>query len=50
MAYLAEAEKILEYGASCGRVIDRRLIICVLHNEGCCFQKSNDKPKAAKYI
>lgn len=30
--YLGEAERALEYGANCGRVIDRKLIICVLHN------------------
>ena len=29
---LAEAEKMLEYGASCGRIINQNLILSVLHN------------------
>ena len=32
LIYLAEAERVLEYAASCGKNIDRNLIICVLHN------------------
>jgi hypothetical protein len=32
LIYLAEAERLLEYGASCGKAIDRSLILCTLHN------------------
>ena len=39
LVYLGEAEKILEYGASCGKNIDRNIIVCILHNEACCYQR-----------
>lgn len=32
LVYLLEAEKMLEYGASCGKIIDRNIIITILHN------------------
>ena len=32
LVYLAEAEKMLEYGASCGKIIDRNIIITILNN------------------
>lgn len=32
LVYLAEAEKILEYAASCGKTIDRYLITATLQN------------------
>ena len=50
LVYLSEAEKILEYGASCGKVIDRNLIITTLHNEACCYYKDSDLNTAAKYL
>lgn len=39
LVYLQEGEKILEYAASCGKTIDRFLIISTLHNEACAYQK-----------
>ena len=39
LIYLTEAERILEYGANCGKSIDRNIIITTLHNEACCFYK-----------
>lgn len=50
LIYLAEAERLLEYGASCGKLIDRNLIITTLHNEACCYYKASDLPTASKYI
>jgi hypothetical protein len=32
LVYLQEAEKILEYAASCGKTIDRALIVVTLQN------------------
>lgn len=39
LVYLNEAEKILEYAASCGKTIDKYIIISILHNIACCHQK-----------
>jgi hypothetical protein len=50
LIFLAEAERILEYGASCGKSIDRNIIIATLHNEACCYYKDADLPTAAKYL
>jgi hypothetical protein len=50
LVYLAEAERVLEYGASCGKTIDRNMIICTLHNEACCYYKEADLVTAARYI
>ena len=50
LVYLSEAERILEYGASCGKSIDRNLIICVLHNESCSHYREGDLNKASSYI
>ena len=41
---------MLEYGASCGKPIDRALIVCTLHNEACCFYKASDLPSASRYL
>ena len=38
-ALLLEAENILEYAASCGKTIDRNLILCVLCNQAALYQK-----------
>ena len=47
---LNEAERILEYAASCGKNIDRKLIICVLNNQACFYQKMWLLEKACTYI
>lgn len=39
MIYFQEGEKILEYGASCGKTIDRSLIIATLQNEASVYQR-----------
>jgi hypothetical protein len=38
LVLLQKAEKMLEFAASCGRAIDRNLIIVVLYNEACAYQ------------
>jgi hypothetical protein len=50
LVYLAEAERVLEYGASCGKTIDRNIIVCTLHNEACCYYKASDLVTASRYI
>lgn len=47
---LNEAERILEYAASCGKNIDRKLIISVLNNQACFYQKMWLLDKACSYI
>ena len=48
--YLGEAERVLEFGASCGKTIDRNIIITTLHNEACCYYREAELATAAKYI
>ena len=50
LIHLANSEKVLEYGANCGKIIDRKLIITVLHNEAFCYQRIGERLKALKYI
>ena len=50
LVYFEEAERVLEYTASCGKVLDRNLIIAVLHNEACAFQRIYDLPKLSNYL
>jgi hypothetical protein len=50
LVYLTEAEKILEYAASCGKTIDKYIIISVLHNEACCYQKIWELEKCSQYL
>ena len=47
---MAEAERVLEYAASCGKSIDRALILTVLHNEACCYQRLYDLSKLSTYL
>ena len=47
---MGEAEKVLEYVANCGKNIDRNLIVCVLHNEACCYQKLWELEKCSDYL
>ncbi|CAD8178315.1 unnamed protein product [Paramecium pentaurelia] len=35
---LQQSEQMLEFAASCGRVIDRNLIIIILYNQACAYQ------------
>lgn len=39
LIYLGEAEKNLEYAASCGLSLDRVLITTTLKNEACAYQR-----------
>ena len=50
LVYLQEAEKLLEYGASCGKTIDRQLIISTLQNEACAYQKRWELEKSSNYM
>ena len=50
MAYLEEAEKILQYAAGCGRTIDRSLIIATLHNQATVYQRMWELIRSADYI
>lgn len=50
LMYLHEAEKILEYAASCGKTIDRFLITTTLQNEACAYQRLWKIEKAADYM
>ena len=40
----------LEYAASCGRTIDRTLILATLHNLACVYQRIWELEKSADYI
>jgi hypothetical protein len=40
----------LEYAASCGRTIDRALILTILHNLACVYQRIWELEKSADYI
>jgi hypothetical protein len=48
--YFNECEKILEYAASCGKTIDRSIIVVTLHNQACVNQKLWDLEKSANYL
>ncbi|KAL4456125.1 hypothetical protein ABPG74_014086 [Tetrahymena malaccensis] len=50
LAILYKAEKMLELAASCGKVIDRNLIIVVLYNRACAYQSLWILDKCSKYI
>jgi hypothetical protein len=50
LIYLQEAEKLLEFAASCGKTIDRGLIIFTLQNEACIYQRLWELEKASNYL
>lgn len=50
LIYFNENEKILEYAASCGKTIDRSVIIATLHNQACVNQKLWELEKSANYL
>ncbi len=57
LVYLGEAQRVLQvkyyfnqFGACCGKVIDRNLIICTLHNEAAAYQRLWALDKCSKYI
>lgn len=45
-----QGEKILEYAASCGKNIDRNLILSVIHNEAYGYQRMWELPKCSNYL
>jgi hypothetical protein len=47
---LQQAERILEFVASCGRTIDRVFITTTLKNEACAYQRLWDLEKASDYM
>lgn len=50
VAYFAEAEKTLEYAASCGKNIDRVLITTTLRNQACAYQRKWELDVCSDYI
>ncbi|CAD8169311.1 unnamed protein product [Paramecium octaurelia] len=47
---LQQSEQMLEFAASCGRVIDRNLIIIILYNQACVYQCQWVLDKCSKYL
>ncbi|CAD8199241.1 unnamed protein product [Paramecium pentaurelia] len=47
---LQQSEQMLEFAASCGRVIDRNLIIIILYNQACAYQCQWILDKCSKYL
>ncbi|CAD8184074.1 unnamed protein product [Paramecium pentaurelia] len=47
---LQQSEQMLEFAASCGRVIDRNLIIIILYNQACAYQCQWVLDKCSKYL
>ncbi|CAD8190390.1 unnamed protein product [Paramecium octaurelia] len=47
---LQQSEQMLEFAASCGRVIDRNLIIIILYNQACTYQCQWVLDKCSKYL
>lgn len=47
---MQQAERILEFVASCGRTIDRVFITTTLKNEACAYQRLWDLEKASDYM
>ena len=50
IVYLNQAELILEYAASCGKTIERSLILITLHNLASVYQRIWELQKSADYI
>jgi hypothetical protein len=50
IVYVAEAERNLEYAASCGMSIDRTLIITTLKNLACVYQRLWELSPCYDYI
>ena len=50
IGYFQEAENILEYAASCGKSLDRILIIATLENKACIYQRLWEQEKSYNYI
>jgi hypothetical protein len=47
---LEKMEKLLEHAASCGRNLDRNLVIVILYNVACAYQSMWVLDKCSKYI
>ena len=41
---------MLEYVTAEGREVDRNLIIVILYNQACCYQRMNALPDCASYL
>ncbi|CAD8170855.1 unnamed protein product [Paramecium octaurelia] len=50
MKLLQQSEQMLEYAASCGKTIDKNLIIVVLYNQACGYQCQWVLDKCSKYL
>ena len=47
---LKRGEQMLEYITAEGREVDRNLIIVILYNQACCYQRLNMLPDCASYL
>ena len=47
---LKRGEQMLEFITSEGREVDRNLIIVILYNQACCYQRLNMLPDCASYL
>ena len=47
---LKRGEQMLEFLTSEGREVDRNLIIVILYNQACCYQRLNMLPDCASYL
>ena len=47
---LKRGEQVLEFVTAEGREVDRNLIIVILYNQACCYQRMNALPDCASYL
>ena len=47
---LKRGEQMLEFITSEGREVDRNLIIVILYNQACCYQRLNMLPDCSSYL
>ena len=50
LEHLKRGEQMLEYVTAEGREVDRNLIIVILYNQACCYQRMNALPDCASYL
>ncbi|CAK83039.1 unnamed protein product (macronuclear) [Paramecium tetraurelia] len=50
MKLLQQSEQMLEYATSCGKQIDKNLIIVILYNQACSYQCQWILDKSSKYL
>ena len=50
LIYFEEAEKLLEYAASCGKSLDRDIILTILNNKAFIFRNSWNLDQSLRYV